>query len=34
VGIGVSIHLFALKTLDRDEFGRLMLVRKGQKELL
>ena len=34
VGIGVSIHLFALKTLDRDEFGRLMLMRKGQKELL
>lgn len=32
VGTGVSIHLFALKTLDRDELGRLVIVNKGQKE--
>ncbi len=34
VGVGVTIHLFVLKTLDRDEFGRLVLVRKGQKEMI
>lgn len=34
VGVGVTIHLFALKTLDRDQFGRLVLVRKGHKELI
>lgn len=34
VGIGVTIHLFALNTLDRDQFNRLVLVRKGQKDLI
>ncbi len=34
VGIGVTIHLFVLNTLDRDDFNRLVLVRKGQKELI
>jgi uncharacterized protein len=34
VGVGVTIHLFMLNTLDRDEFNRLVLVRKGQKELI
>lgn len=34
VGIGVTIHLFALKTLDRDQSGRLVLVHKGRKELI
>ncbi len=34
VGIGVTIHLFALKTIDRDQSGRLVLVSKGQKELI
>lgn len=34
VGVGVTIHLFVLNTLDRDDFNRLVLVRKGQKELI
>jgi len=34
VGVGVTIHLLMLNTLDRDEFNRLVLVRKGQKELI
>ncbi len=34
VGIGVTIHLFALKTLDSSQFHRPGLARESQKELI
>jgi len=33
IGIGVTIHLFVLKTIERNEFDHLVPVCKSQKEL-